>query len=228
MFFLCAKGVASVCDDVRIFLSAPTVYSFPLGFQAVDVLHSRLGEANERVFLTHSRKINADSFFCVYFLLQQTVAAGKCFPAPHQTGILSIFLARIACVYDVHIHHHARFDSLTNETPWTDFTLLRSMHACYICCSPDTFVRNSIDSVTTIRARINCTQREKSFDVPRLSACLKNRTTQKTHNRLHITWPRVTTMALNSLRKKSDSNFIAVPIHSNKQTGAHSKRYHVE
>ena len=181
-----AKGIASVCDDVRF--SFATTIHFSTRFSSVLLMYCTLGwEMNERVFLTLSRKINADSFFCVYFLLQEIVAAGKCTDSPRDIRNRNTFdfPSPIVCV--MHIHHHIRFDSLTNETPWTDFMLLRIMHACHICCSPDTFVRNSIDSVTTIRARIHCTQREKSFDVPRLSACLtENPNHTKDAQRLHI------------------------------------------
>lgn len=85
--------------------------------------------------------------------------------------------------HTVHVWH-------TTKTG-NNFVLLRTMYACRICCSPDTFVRNSIDSVTTIRARINCTQREKSFDVP---VCLK--TEAKDAYRLHWTCPLNTMMRL--------------------------------
>lgn len=75
---------------------------------------------------------------------------------PNETGKCALFLATtVVCI---------RVD-LRAKT--LNFVLLRTRWPCDFSCTPDTFVRNSIDSVTTIRARINCTQREK------YSMCLK-------------------------------------------------------
>lgn len=74
---------------------------------------------------------------------------------PNETGKSVIFLA---------LPLYIRVDS---KAKTLNFVLLRTRWPCDFSCTPDTFVRNSIDSVTTIRARINCTQREK------YSMCLK-------------------------------------------------------
>lgn len=108
---------------------------------------------------------NLGSILCARYTVCEPVST-QIFRYPPDRATKQEHIFNFPSICTVAIWHSAHC-TRSIRTKTANFMLLRTIPLCEILCSPDTFVRNCIDSVTTIRARINCTQREKC------SLCLK-------------------------------------------------------